>query len=150
MKDETRENGYMMKSKNWILITLAAILVMILGILLVVTKFIPSHRQHVANREYFEIYYQKAETYVREETNAIELHGDNFYSNKRIYSYSYEKEYAGLSDKEKTPHSLEEFNQMIAEISMRVYVNRDDACVVLFQKNSEGDLVVVDWHWDKY
>ena len=137
------------ENKKRVLIVIGIILYLIFGVYLTVTKLIPSHLQRASNKKYFEIYYQKAVEYVRTETDAIQLYGDDFELNKRSYRYSYSDEYRGLSDKEKTANSLQEFNQMMKEISVRVYVDRNDVCVVTFQKNDEGQFVVAGWKWDE-
>lgn len=98
-------------------------------------------------QEYFDIYREKAEEYIKSDSEVLSKYGNNVsveFDNSVTYRESEER---GFFDRfievfaPRVPDSLEEFTEGIDMINFDVKIN-GDKYKITFEKNSTGELVV--------
>ena len=123
-------------------------LLVVIGILGIIAYAVPRWTRGIKSIQYFDVYHENAINFVLNETDATEKFGNDIKIKSNSRTFTYSPEYANLSEKNKIPHSMEEFNLMIEKISVWVEINQYNKIVVVYEKNQQGELTVTNWYWE--
>ena len=134
-----------MKNKKFIFVLIGILAVCFIG----TSVFFALQGISASNkkREYFDVYRNIAEEYIKSKSEMLNKYGDDIsvnFDNTITYSESGER---GFWDKyievfaPRVPNTIEEFTNRIETIMFRVRIN-SDPYEITFEKNSVGELVV--------
>ena len=134
-----------MKRKNFIFILIGILSICFIG----ATVFFVSRGMSAANKqwEYFDVYRDKAEEYIKSDTEMLNKYGSNLsvkFDNSVTYSESRERDFFDKYIEvfaPRVPDSLEEFTDGIDMIKFNVTISGEEY-EITFEKNSLGELVV--------
>ncbi len=136
-----------MKNKKLLFIILGVLVVCFVG----ATFFFVSQGILASNKEqkYVDFYRNEAEEYIKANSEMLNKYGDDFsvdFDNSVTYSLSEER---GFFDRyielfaPKVPDTIEEFTDGIDAIKFGFEIKRDKY-EIIFEKNSDGELVVTN------
>lgn len=136
-----------MKNKKFIFVLIGILAVCFIG----TSVFFALQGISASNKklEYFDVYRNIAEEYIKSNSEILNKYGDDIsvnFDNTITYSESGER---GFWDKyievfaPRVPNTIEEFTNGIETIMFRVRINSDPYEIV-FEKNSFGELAVSD------